>query len=251
MKMPPWIKHYGDAVMMPIFLVLVYAAFIVTADANGAARIVAAGFCLVVIVLWMGFRRLRVHAAAARFAGIGEPEPLLELADGELTRRWLRNGDTALHIYRAMAHNLAGRPEEARKALDAAKLRIGARSSRSWQLLWATADIDTRTQLGDAAGARATFESIVVPFVQVMPARGIELMASECEARVRLAEGDAAGARALIAPMVKNIRLGPGARAQAYAILAHCEVALGDAAAASAAAAKARELAPKAMLVRA
>ena len=51
--------------------------------------------------MWLGFRRLRVHAAAARYAGIGEPEPLLALADEELAL-WLScygafAGDLALH----------------------------------------------------------------------------------------------------------------------------------------------------------
>jgi hypothetical protein len=115
--------------------------------------------------------------------------------------------------------------------------------------LWAAADIDARSQLGDAASARDVRE-IVVPFARVMPARGISLIADECEARVRLAEGDAAGARALVAPLVKDIRLGPGARAQLYAIQSRCDAALGDATAAAASAQKARDLAPHANLVR-
>lgn len=248
MTLPPWVRHYGDAVAMPIMLVCIYTAFVLTSGATGAARGLAALFLVVVLALWLGLRRLRVHASAARLAAIGEPEQLLALADEQLVRRWLRNGDTSLHIYRAMAHNLAGRPAEARLALDAADVRPGKRASRSWQLLWAAADIDTRTQVGDAAGARATFEKIVVPFAQIIPARGIALIAAECEARVRLAEGDAAGARALVAPLVKDIRLGPGARAQLYAIQADCDAALGDDAAATASAAQARKLAPRCKL---
>lgn len=249
MKLPAWLRHHGDGLFLPLGLVLLYVWFVATADATGAAAGIAAMFCVVVLLLWLVFRRLRTHASAARLAGIGEPEQLLALADSELQRRWLRNGDTSLHIYRAMAHNLAGRPELARQALDAAGVKLGARSSRSWQLLWAAADIDTRGQVGDAAGARATFEKMVVPFARVMPARGVSLIADECEARVKLAEGDAAGAKALVAPLVKDIRLGPGARAQLHAILSRCEAALGDATAAAAAAARARELAPHAKLV--
>ncbi len=250
MKISPRVRHYADAIAMPIALVLVYGAFVLTSGATGTARVLAAVFLVAVLTLWLGLRRLRIHASAARLAAVGEPEQLLALADEQLARRWLRNGDTSLHIYRAMAHNLAARPAEARKALDAADVRPGKRASRSWQLLWAAADIDTRTQLGDAAGARATFAKIVVPFAQIMPARGIALIAAECEARVRLAEGDAAGARALIAPLVKDMRLGPGARAQLYAIQAGCDAALGDVDAAAASAAQARKLAPHCDLVR-
>lgn len=251
MKLSPWLRHYGDAVFMPVGLVLVYIAFVVTSGASEVAAAVAAMFCAVVVTLWLGFRRLRVHASAARLAGWGEPAPLLALADEELARRWLRSGDTALHIYRAMAHNLAGRPADARKALDASKLKLGNRKQRSWQLLWAAADIDTRTALGDAAGARAVFDAVVVPFTRILPGRGISLIGDECEARVKLAEGDAEGARKLVLPLVKDIRLGPGARAQLHAILAACERKLGDDAAAEAHAKKARDLAPNANLVAA
>jgi len=249
-KLTPGVRHFFDAVAMPIALCLIYTAFVITADATGTARILAGVFLGVVLLLWLAFRRLRVHAAAARLAAIGEPVELLALADHELSRRWLRNGDVALHVYQAMAYNLAARPVEARAALDQAGIKPGKRRGRSWQLLWGAADVDTRTQVGDAAGARKTFETIVVPFASVMPARGVNLMVAECEARVRLAEGDAKGARELVAPHVKDMRLGPGARAQLYAILSMCDTALGDEKSAAAAAAKARELAPKATLIR-
>lgn len=244
MTIPRWVRYYGDAVVVPLALVAIYAAFTVTSDAAGAARVLAAVFMCVALALWLGFRRLRVHAAAARFAGIGEPEPLLALADEELARRWLSTGTTALQIYRAMAFNQLGRPEDAKLALAAAGVTPGKRKARSWQLLWGAADVEARTRLGDAAGARATYERVVKPFTLLLPGRGIELIAVECEARVLLAEGDAAGARALVAPRVKDIRLGPGARGQLYAIVAACDAKLGDAEGAAAATAKAKELAP-------
>lgn len=249
MTIPPWLRHHGDAIAVPIGLALVYIAFVITSSANRPAQILSAVFLAVVLWLWMLFRRLRVHASAARLAAIGEPDQLLALADGELARRWLRNGDVPLHIYRAIAHNLAGRAAEARAALDTSGIRAGQRATRSWHLLWAATDIDTRTRLGDAAGARATFETMVVPSARFMPGRGVALVADECEARVKLAEGDAAGARALVAPLVKDIRLGPAARAALYGIHADCDAALGDAANAAANAARARQLAPKCALV--
>jgi hypothetical protein len=73
----------------------------------------------------------------------------------------------------------------------------------------------------------------------------IDLVASEAEARIALAEGDAARAKELVAPMTKDIRLGPGARAQVHALLAEVLTAEGDAAEAAVHAKKARELAPK------
>lgn len=249
MTVPRWVRYYGDAVLVPVCLVLLYLAFTVSADATGAARILAAVFMFVALGLWMAFRRLRVHAAAARYAGIGEPTPLLALADEELARRWFPMGKTSLHVYRAMAFNQLGRPADAKAALAAAGVRPGQRATRSWQLLWGAADVEARTRLGDAAGARASYEQVVKPFATLLPGRGIDLIAAEAEARVRLAEGDAAGAKALVAPSVKDIRLGPGARAQLYAIVAACEAKLGDADAAAAANAKALELAPQCALL--
>lgn len=249
MKIPGWVRHYGDAILVPAALVLVYLAFVLTSDATGWARVLAAAFMFVALAMWVGFRRLRLHAGAARLAAIGEPAQLLALADDELARRWFPTGKTPLHIYRAMAHNLAGRPKDAQAALIAAQVRPGERATRTWQLLWAAADIDARTQLGDAAGARATFDKVMVPFTRIMPARGIDLIATEAEARVRLCEGDAVGARELVAPLVKDIRLGPAARAQLYAIVAGAATKLGDEPAAAVAAGRARELAPNCVLV--
>jgi hypothetical protein len=236
-------------VVVPLVLVLVYVTFTVTSNATGTARVLAALFMFVALAMWLGFRRLRVHAAAARYAGIGEPEPLLALADEELARRWLSTGTTSLQIYRAMAFNQLGRPADALAALKAAGVRPGQRKSRSWQLLWGAADVEARTRLGDATAARATYAQVVKPFTMILPGRGIELIAAECEARVLLAERDAAGAKALVTPRLKDIRLGPGARAQLYAILAACEAKLGDADAAAAAKAMALELAPQCALL--
>lgn len=249
MTIPRWMRHYGDTIIVPGALVLLYLTFASEANATGLARGLAFAFMIIAVALWWGFRRLRVHASAARFAGIGEPEPLLALADTELGRKWPAASATSLHVYRAMAFNQLGRPADARKALDASGVKPGQRSTRSWQLLWGAADIEARTRLGDAAGARKTYDTVVKPFAFLLPGRGVELITAECEARVRLAEGDAAGARALVTPQLKDIRLGPGARAQLYAIVAACDAQLGDETAAEAARAKARELAPAVALL--
>lgn len=249
MKIPPKVRHYGDAIVVPIALILLYIAFTISANATGAAAVLAGIFMLIALGLWVGFRRLRLHAAAARLAAIGEPAQLLTLADDELARRWFPAGKASLNIYRAMAFNLMGKPTEAQAALVASGVKPGARATRSWLLLWSAADIDARTRLGDAVGARKTYDTVLVPSVMLMPSRGIDLMTNEAEARVLLAEGDAEGARAKVTPHVKDIRLGPAARAQLYAIVAASERKLGNDAAAEAATAKALELAPAVALV--
>ena len=237
MKIPPKVRHYTDAIVVPIALVLLYVTFTISANATGAARVLAAIFMLIALAMWVGFRRLRLHAAAARLSAIGEPAQLLTLADDELQRRWFPAGKASLHIYRAMAFNLMGKPTEAKAALDDSGVKPGARSTRAWQLLWSATDIDARTRLGDAVGARKTLDTVLKPFVRMMPSRGIELIATEAEAR------------ALVAPFVKDMRLGPAARAQLYAIVAASERRLGNEAAAKVAAAKVTELAPSCTLV--
>lgn len=244
MKLPRWLIYWGDAVLVPLALVAVYGVFVITADATGVAQVLAAVFLTVVLGLWFAFRRLRVHAVAARLAAIGEPTELLALADQELARRWLRGGDGALHLYRALAHNLAGRPAEARAALDASGIKSDGAGAGGLRLLWASAEIDTRTRQGDAAAARAVFDRVVARHPRTVGAGGLDVLIAECEARILLAEGDPAGARALVTPHVKDIRLGPAARAQLHALLAACARADGDAEAAAAATAKAAALAP-------
>jgi hypothetical protein len=248
-KLPRWLRYWGDAVIVPIALMLLFLTFVWSTNAGGVAQVVAALFMFAVVGLWLGFRRLRVHASASRLAAIGDPAGLLALADEELGRRLRSTSPAGLQVYRAIAHNLAGRPAEARLALDASGIRPGDRGTASWHLLWASAEIDARTRLGEVAAARATFDRVVARYPRTVGAGGLDVIAAECEARVRLAEGDAAGARTLVAPYLKDIRLGPGARAQLFAIVAGCERALGDDAAAATAAAKARELAPQCVLL--
>jgi len=244
-----WIKRHFETVLAPVLVAGLYAALVLSAGAGTTAQVVAAMFFLVVLALWLSFRRLRVHAAASRLAAIGDPDGLLKLVERELPRRLVPATRTPLYIFRAMGHNLRGDWAEARRALDAADIKPGQRASRSWHLLWAAADIHTRTATGDAAGARVSYDKLVAPFRKLIPGAGVELIALECEARLALVDGDPAGARERIAPLVKDIRLGSAARGQLYALLAEAATAEGDDAAAAEHAAAARKLAPRCHLL--
>ncbi len=251
MTIPRWLERWGETVVVPLVLIAVYAVLIETSGATGAARVVALGFLGFVLLLWFGFRRLKLHAQASRLAGIGEPEQLLALVAREMPRCLTAGGRAPLHVHAAVAHNLRGDFAAARRSLDASELLVPTRRrpGRSWIALASAADVTTRTEQGDLDGARASFDRGVRTMTAMVPLGGLELVARECQARLMLAAGDAAGARAELAPLVKNVRLSDATRAQVHALLARAAAALGEATVAAEHAALARELAPNCKLL--
>jgi hypothetical protein len=246
-----WLERWGESVLVPLGLIGLYVALIETSGAAGAARVVALGFLVFVLLMWFGFRRLKLHAQASRLAGIGEPEQLLALVARELPRCLTEGGRRPLHVHAAIAHNLRSDFAAARRSLDASGFLVPTRGrgGRGWVALAAAADVTTRTEVGDLAGARASYERGVAPVVALAPLGGLELVARECQARLLLGAGEPAEARAALAPMVKNIRLSDGTRAQVHALLARAAAALGEDAVAAEHAAKARALAPRCQLL--
>ena len=251
MKVPPLLARYAETVIMPLFLVAVYAAFVLTSNAQGAALVLSLSFLVLVLLLWFGFRRLKLHAQASRLAGVGEPDELLAHVARELPRCMTEGGRRPLYIHAAIAHNLRGDFAAARASLDRSAYLEPSRSrrGRGWQGLAAATDVVTRTEQGDLAGARRSYERWVAPIAALAPYGGMALVARECLARLKLAEGDPAGARELIAPLVKNIRLSDATRAQVHALLASAARAQGEEAEAADHAAKARALAPRCKLL--
>jgi hypothetical protein len=234
---------------MPVFLMAVYAAFVITSNAKGAALVLSLAFLGFVLFLWFGFRRLKLHAQASRLAGVGDPDGLLALVDTERRRSLTEGGRRPLHIHAAIAHNLKGDWAAARRELDASGyLTQKGRRGRGWAAVAAATDVTTRTEQGDVKGARASYEKLV-PYAAIAPLGGMDLVARECEARLLLAEGEPAKARERIAPLAKNVRLSDATRAQVHALLARAATALGEAEVAAEHAAKAKALAPKLPLV--
>jgi hypothetical protein len=247
--MKRFLVRHAETVIMPVFLLAVYTAFVLTSNAKGAALVLSLSFLVFVLFLWFGFRRLKLHAQASRLAGVGDPDGLLALIERELPRCWTENGRRPLHVHAAIAHNLRGDWAAARAALDRSGfLKHRGRSGRGWIPLAAAADVTTRTEQGDLAGAKVSYARLA-PMAAIAPYGGMELVARECEARLLLAEGDPAAARERIAPLVKNIRLSDATRAQLHALLARSATALGEADVAAEHAAKARELAPRLALL--
>ena len=208
-----WLRKYLDTVIAPLALAGLYAWLMYNSGAGRLAAVVAAMFFVAIIMLWFGVRRLRIHASASRLAAIGRPDELLELVERELPVRLTAGTRAPMHVFAAMAHNLKGDAAAARRSLDLAGIVPGSKALRSWQFLWAAADIHARTATGDVAGARATFSQGIAP-LRPRASGGIELVIIEAEARIKLAEGDGDGARELLEPLLKDVRLGPGARAQ-------------------------------------
>jgi hypothetical protein len=238
-----WLWRNLDTVVAPFGLAAVYAWFIYTSKAGPIPEAMAGMFFVALIGLWFWMRRLRVHAGASRLAAIGRPDELLAMVERELPRRLTHGTRAPLHVFAAMAHNLRGDHAAARASLEESGIKLGDRRNRSWQFLWAAADIHARTALGDVAGAKKSFAKGIAP-MRPMATSGVELVVVEAEARIKLAEGDAEGARAMITPLVKDIRLGPGARAQMHALLAEAADKAGDGEAAATHRDEARKLAP-------
>lgn len=239
------IRKHAETVAAPLLTAGLYAALILSSGAGGPSQAIAALFFVVVLGLWIAFRRLRVHAAASRLVAIGRPDEVAKLVEREVPRRWTSATKAPLHVFAAMGHNLAGEHEQARQALVTSGIKLGGKDLKGWQVLAAAADIHARTAMGDVKGAKESYARGIAT-AAMMPGSGIvALLASEAEARIALADGDPARARELVAPMAKDIRLGPAARAQVHAIMAQALAAEGDAEGAQAQAAKARALAPK------
>jgi hypothetical protein len=223
-----WLRKYLDTVIAPLALAGLYAWLMYNSQASRLAAVVAAMFFVAIIMLWFGVRRLRIHASASRLAAIDRPDELLELVERELPVRLTAGTRAPMHVFAAMAHNLKGDAAAARRSLDVAGIVPGSKALRSWQFLWAAADIHARTAIGDLAGARATFAKGIAP-LRPMASGGIELVIIEAEARIKLAAGDGHGARDLLAPLLKDVRLGPGARAQLKVLSDKAAAAAGDA----------------------
>ncbi len=239
------IRKHAETVVAPILVAGLYAALIITSGAGKTSRVVAALFMVVVLALWIAFRRLRVHAAASRWVAIGRPDELQKLVEREVPRRWTAGTRAPLHVFEAMGHNLAGEPEKAKQALARAGIRLGSKQLQGWQVLAAAADIHARTMLGDVKGAKDSYARGIAT-QRILPGSGIlTLLAAECTARIALAEGDTARVKELVEPMTKDIRFGPAARAQVHALMAMALAREGDDEGARTHAAKARDLAPR------
>jgi nucleoside-diphosphate-sugar epimerase len=158
----------------------------------------------------------------ALLPAIGEPEPLLALADEELARRWLSTGTMSLQIYRAMAFNQLGRPTDALAALKAAGVTPGAQVAQLAALVGRG-----RRRRADPARRRRRRARDLRTGGQAVHAAPAGARHRADRHRVRGAGAARRGRRrrrrALVAPGLKDIRLGPGARAQLYAIVAACE----------------------------
>lgn len=237
-----WFWRNFDTWIAPFGLATVYAVFIWSSKPGAVAQVVAAMFFVSLIAMWFWIRRLRVHAGASRLAAIGRPDELLAMVATELPRRITHGTRAPMHVFAAMAHNMLGDFAAARRSLDEAGITPGDKRNRSWQFLWGAADVHTRSAVGDVEGAKKTFAKTIAPMRPM--SGGIELIACEAEARIALAEGDPAAARERLAPMVKDVRLGPGARGQLHALLAQAAEQAGDAEAATTHRAEAKKLLP-------
>jgi hypothetical protein len=228
---------------IPIFVALLYVFFLITARAPlEIAAFAAIGFGIV-IVLWVMFRELAVHAAVSRAIAIGDPDDAIARARAAVERRFTTRGKAPFVIYEAIGVGMRGAWRDALAVLDRAAPR-GA-GARTWHLLRAATRIAAHTELGDAAAARAIYDRDVAPVIRHLRGPGVDVLARECDARVRFVEGDHAGALPIFRALADDIRLGPASRAAALLYASRCAAATGDALAAERDRAAAAKLAPK------
>ncbi len=216
-----------DSYFVPVLVALAYAGLIATSDMTPAMMALTLGFFGIVLLLWSGFRELRLHAIASRHAAVGEPDELLALAEKQVTRRLRAKTRVPFQIYIAMAHELRGDRDAAKTALAATDLDLlHPKVRRTWGAIHASLRITLLTRDGDAAGARKVLEESLRPFLKYIPGAGAEVILREAEARVLLAEAKPDEARPMFEALAKDIRLGPATRAA-------CLYLLGDHAAAA------------------
>lgn len=212
-----------DSYLIPIILLSTWLLMFASAKLRGLPAIAALLAFGVVVVLWASYRELRAHAAASRHAAQGEPEELLALADAQLARRWTVRSRIPFHLYRSIAHHLRGDRAAARDALDAADLsRIHTKAGRSWRILHAAQRIALLADTGDAAEARRILERELQPQLRFVPGAGADVIATEAEARVLVAEGRPADALPRLERLARDVRLGPAPRAVAHLLRARC-----------------------------
>jgi hypothetical protein len=239
-----------DSVVIPALIVATWIILVLTSGVRGIAAVVTLGAFLLVMFLWFTYRELRVHAAASRMAANGEPDELLELANGEITRRLTRRGRVPFHLYRSIAFEMRGDREAANTALGDVELdRLRGSGRTSWGLLHAAQRIGLVADVGDAVTAREVLERDLRPALKKLNSAGAEVLALECEARVLLAEGKLDEALPIFEKLAKNIRLGQSTRALCRHHVGRC-LADRDPVAAAAAYAEAARLAPKTWLAR-
>jgi hypothetical protein len=241
---------------VPLVVAGCFWALIATSEARGIAVWVALGAFLVVMGLWLAFRRLQMHASATRLIGAGQADEVIELARGQLEWRRTERGKAPFRIYLAWGYLLRGDLDEADRVLGQA-----APGRAALDRLWATAKIAALVERGtggmspvrtvepDTVGeARRVYDRHIAPLLVGAPAPAVKLLADEASAKLRFAEGDAAGARPIFEKLCKEIRLGPASRAMAHWYAARCALVTGDRAGAAAHLDKAAALAPKTFL---
>ena len=166
-----------------------------TSGAGGTSQVIAAMFFVFVFALYVAFRRLRVHAAASRLVAIGRPDLLTALVERELPRRLTAGTRAPLHVFAAMGHNLQrrlrGGPPRPRDVGDQA----GQEGAAELAALVGRRRHPRPHRHRRLAGARASYERTVEPYSTRPSSGGIELIAIECEARIKLAEGNPVRAR--------------------------------------------------------
>jgi hypothetical protein len=202
----------------PIVLTGAYVGLIATMRPSLTISLFVLLGLLCVLVLWFLFRELAAHAAITRAIAVGEPDDVVGRARDAIDHRFSERARRPFRIYEAVGLGLRGQWEDSVAALSAA----GIPTAPAWKLLAASARIAAATELGNATAARVALADVTVASRRL--GWRADVVARDCQARVRFAEGDRAGALELFRALAGDVRVGPAVRAAALYYAGRCQL---------------------------
>lgn len=234
------------AELIVLFVVaLAWLAFVVFSGATGIAKaLMGVGFAFALMLMFT-IRELKQHATISRYAAIGEPDKILEIADAQLSRRRSPKRRVPFQVYKAIAQGMKGEWEDVIETLEAIDFeRMGAKARRTWQFLYYNNLLAAYCFTGRVAEARTMFDDHIEPFGTIVRSPGTKLAISESRAKLHYFEDDLDEARKGFESLVDDVRLASAARALYHYFLGLVARDQGDADRSAEHFRKASELAP-------
>lgn len=236
--------------LVPAIMGGAYIALMVLSETGAAGMACMAAAFGFVLLLWWFFRMLTGKAAIARAAAVGDADRVLELADGQLARRWTARTRAPFQMYRALAFELRGEWSASLRELD--RVPVDA-LSRPLRVVAACSRVAALAESDRFGEARAALDRDVTPLARKLDRRidaAAVIAAALATGRTLVAEGRCEAALPVLQRVLDDVRTGASPRAVAHHYAARCADATGDASAAATHRASAAELAPTAWFVR-
>lgn len=234
------------AEFLVLFVVaLAWAGFVVLSGASGIAKLfMGVGFGIALMLL-VTIRELMMHGTINRYANIGEPDKMIEIADAQLARRRSPARRAPFQIYKAIGHSMKADWDVAIETLEAIDFdRMSGKTRRTWQFLYYNNLLPAYCFTDRVAEARGLFDDHIEPFGTIVRSPGPALAISESRAKLQYFEGDLEEARKGFESLVNDVRLASASRGLYHYFLGRIARDLGESGAAAEHFRKGSELAP-------